>query len=108
MEVGAIIDPYTGLYQHQDACSSASGCYGSRMRTTVVLEPDVQAAVDRIRRDEGIGVSEALNRLVRAGLVQGGAARRKRFAQRTARLGIRIDLTSVEDALEQLDGPASS
>jgi hypothetical protein len=78
------------------------------VRTTVVLEPDVQAAVDRIRRDEGIGVSEALNRLARAGLARGPAARRKRFVQRTARLGIRIDLTSVEDALEQLDGPTST
>lgn len=77
------------------------------MRTTVVLEPDVQAAVDRIRREEGIGVSEALNRLARAGLVQGGAARRKRFVQRSSRLGIRIDLTSVEDALEHLDGPTT-
>ncbi len=77
------------------------------MRTTVVLEPDVQAAVDRIRRDEGIGVSEALNRLARAGLVRADTARRKRFVQRTARLGIRIDLTSVEDALEQLDGPTT-
>jgi hypothetical protein len=75
------------------------------MRTTVVLEPDVQAAVDRIRRDEGIGVSEALNRLARAGLVRRETGRRKRFVQRTARLGIRIDVTSVEDALEQLDGP---
>lgn len=78
------------------------------MRTTVVLEPDVQAAVDRIRREEGIGVSEALNRLARAGLMQGGATRRKRFVQRTSRLGIRIDVTSVEDALEHLDGPTSS
>lgn len=77
------------------------------MRTTVVLEPDVQAAVDRLRKDEGLGVSEALNRLARAGLVQGGRPRRKRFVQRTARLGLRIDLTSVEDALEQLDGPTT-
>ena len=77
------------------------------MRTTVVLEPDVQAAVDRMRRDEGIGVSEALNRLARAGLAPAGTGRRKRFVQRTARLGIRIDLTSVEDALEQLDGPTT-
>jgi hypothetical protein len=77
------------------------------MRTTVVLEPDVQAAVDRIRRDEGIGVSEALNRLARAGLAPPSAGRRKPFVQRTARLGLRIDLTSVEDALEQLDGPTT-
>jgi hypothetical protein len=78
------------------------------MRTTVVLDPDVQAAVDRIRRDEGIGVSEALNRLARAGLMPVGTRRRKRFVQRTARLGIRVELTSVEDALEHLDGPTTT
>jgi hypothetical protein len=32
------------------------------MRTTVTLERDVAAAVDQLRRREGIGMSEALNR----------------------------------------------
>jgi hypothetical protein len=78
------------------------------MRTTITLDDDVQTAVDRIRREEGVGVSEALNRLARAGLERGQPVRRKRFVQRTRRLGIRIDLTSVQDAIEQLDGPATS
>lgn len=78
------------------------------MRTTVMLDQDVQAAVDRIRREDGIGVSEALNRLARAGLDRGQHAERRRFVQRTQRLGIRIDLSSVQDALEQLDGPTAT
>ncbi len=40
------------------------------MRTTLTLQEDVAAAVDRLRRSEGIGVSEAVNRLVRAGLAR--------------------------------------
>ena len=38
------------------------------MRTTVTLEKDAAAAVESLRRREGVGVSEAINRLIRAGL----------------------------------------
>ncbi|MBA2263154.1 MAG: ribbon-helix-helix protein, CopG family, partial [Chloroflexi bacterium] len=38
------------------------------MRTTVTLDKDVAAAVRRLRLSEGMGLSEALNRLARAGL----------------------------------------
>lgn len=73
------------------------------MRTTIVLDPDVKAAVDRLRRERGVGLSEAVNELVRAGL----AARRPRtvYRQRTAPIGLRIDVTNVAEALEQLDEP---
>ncbi|MCY7417881.1 MAG: ribbon-helix-helix protein, CopG family [Chloroflexi bacterium] len=79
------------------------------MRTTISLDDDVQTAVDRLRRDEGIGMSEAVNRLVRGGLVRATRGRDKpvRFVQQTARLGIRLDVTSIADTLEHLDGPTS-
>ncbi|OGN81319.1 MAG: CopG family transcriptional regulator [Chloroflexi bacterium GWC2_73_18] len=74
------------------------------MRTTVTLDDDVAAAVERLRRERGIGVSEALNRLARAGLtVRRGASP---FRQRAAKLGLKVDVTNVAEALEQLDGPA--
>ena len=73
------------------------------MRTTVNLEPDVAAAVDRLRRTEGLGVSEALNRLARAGLVS--RPRRPRFKQRTADLGAMIDVSNVQEALDIAEGP---
>ena len=38
------------------------------MRTTITLDRDIAAAVEQLRREEGIGPSEALNRLARAGL----------------------------------------
>lgn len=74
------------------------------MRTTITLARDVAAAVRRLRRERGYGVSEAVNRLARAGL----AARRPGapFRQRAARIGLRVDVTNVAEALEVLDGPA--
>jgi Ribbon-helix-helix protein, copG family len=73
------------------------------MRTTVNLEPDVAAAVDRLRRREGLGVSEALNRLARAGLVE--QPRRKRFKQPTADLGAMVDISNVAEVLDLIEGP---
>ena len=74
------------------------------MRTTITLDKDTIAAVRRLQRDEGLGLSEAVNRLVRAGLTE-RPVRRRPFRQRTARVGLRMDVTNVADALEALDGP---
>lgn len=75
------------------------------MRTTVTLDDDVAAAVARLRRERGLGPSEALNRLARAGLAvrSEGTA----FTQRSAPIGLRIDVRNVAEALEELDGPGS-
>lgn len=73
------------------------------MRTTVTLDKDVAAAVDQLRRSEGIGVSEALNRIARLGLTVKPA--RKPFRQRTASIGVRIDVANVAEALETAEGP---
>lgn len=74
------------------------------MRTTVNLDDDVAAAVEQ-RRREGAGVSDVVNELIRAGLQVG--TERRSFSQRTTRLGLRIDVTNVAEALEQLDGPTA-
>ncbi len=73
------------------------------MRTTLSLDDDVAAAVQRLREERNLGLSEAVNELVRAGLA--APARRKAFRQRSANLGLRIDVSNVADALEHLDGP---
>jgi hypothetical protein len=77
----------------------------STVRTTVTLADDVAAAVEQLRKERGIGLSEALNELARAGLRRGPA--RQQFRQRTSSLGLRIDVTDVADALELLDSPAT-
>ena len=74
------------------------------MRTTVRLDPEVAAAAEQLRRERHIGLGEAVNELARAGLarsqkVQGVQA----FRQRTAGVGVKIDVTNIAEALELLD-----
>ena len=75
------------------------------MRTTVEFEPDTAAAIQRLRRDEGLGLSEAVNALVRRGLL----ARNDHtpFRQKTSALGLTIDVSNVSEALEVLEGPSA-
>jgi Arc/MetJ family transcription regulator len=73
------------------------------MRTTIRLDDDVAAAAQRLSREEHIGLGEAVNRLARAGL-RPERLKRRPFRQRTADLGLRVDVSDVADALEQLDG----
>lgn len=75
------------------------------MRTTVTLSDDVAAAVKRLRRERTLGLSEAVNQLIRAGLV--GDRRPARFTQKTHDLGAGLDYTNVADAIETLDGPSA-
>lgn len=74
------------------------------MRTTVSLSDDVAAAVERLRRERGLGLSEAVNELARRGLLEAGE--REPFEQRSSPMGARIDVANVEEALEILDGVA--
>lgn len=75
------------------------------MRTTVSLDDDVVAAVERLRAEKSMGLSEAVNDLIRRGLQAPPTGRP--FQQRTHRLDLRIDVTNVAEALEQLEGPAA-
>jgi hypothetical protein len=75
------------------------------MRTTITLADDVAAAVEKLRREQSIGLSDAVNDLVRAGLT--GQRTGGRFRQKTHDFGRGIDFSNVADALETLDGPAA-
>lgn len=75
------------------------------MRTTITFEEDVAAAVTRLQRQEGVGISEAVNRLIRAGLLR--ERHRVKFVQRTSAMKARIDVTNVAEALEVLEGPSA-
>jgi hypothetical protein len=76
------------------------------MRTTVTLEPDVAAAVDALRRERHVGVSAAVNELIRTSLGRGDAGSTP-FVQRTSAMGARMDVANIADVLEVLDGPAA-
>jgi hypothetical protein len=75
------------------------------MRTTITFDDDVASAVRRIQRERGIGVSEAVNALARAGLTAKQTS--PRYRQQTVDLGLKIDVTNVAEALELLEGPGS-
>lgn len=62
------------------------------MRTTVTLEPDVEALVRLVMKEQGVSFKEALNSAVRAGLT--GArdkAPRPDFVQKTFSLGSELN-----------------
>lgn len=75
------------------------------MRTTIELDADTYKAVERLRREEGKGVSEAVNELIRRGLLS--ESTRPRFVPKTRSLGIKIDVSNVADALDYLEGPSA-
>lgn len=75
------------------------------MRTTVEFDKDAAAAVDALRRETGVGVSDAVNQLIRRGLLVDTA--REPFHQTTHLLGVRMDVSNIADALEILEGPAN-
>ena len=66
------------------------------------FEDDTAQALAQLRSESGMGVSEAVNALVRRGLLADAPS--ERFVQQTHRLGIRIDVTNVADAIDLLEG----
>jgi hypothetical protein len=74
------------------------------MRTTLTLDDDVAAAVEALRRAEGIGPSEAVNRLIRRAL----AVRPERapYEHRSVSMGARVDVNDVGAVLDLLDADA--
>lgn len=75
------------------------------MRTTITLADDVAAAVDRLTKQEGRGISATVNDLIRRGLtVQEPAGR---FVQATGSMGQpMVPVDDVAGLLDTLDGPA--
>ena len=71
------------------------------MRTTVTLDEDVAAEIERLRRQEGLGLSEAVNRLVRAGMA--AAKPSAAYRHQTRSLGLRMDVADVDAVLDLLD-----
>ncbi|HEU5141633.1 MAG TPA: ribbon-helix-helix protein, CopG family, partial [Solirubrobacterales bacterium] len=75
------------------------------MRTTVNLSDDVAAGVEKLRREQGLGLSEAVNDLIRAGLMNRSNEERVEFP--TYDMGVSIDISNVWEAIETIDGPAT-
>jgi metal-responsive CopG/Arc/MetJ family transcriptional regulator len=75
------------------------------MRTTITLADDVAAGVDKLRRERDLGLSEAVNDLVRAGLTAERSAHA--FRQESHDLGAGVDFSNIGETIETLDGPAA-
>ena len=70
------------------------------------LDEDVVRAVEKLRLEEGLGLSAALNKLARQGLVQKSETRPP-FMQEASPMGEpRIPIDDVGAALEVLEGEA--
>lgn len=72
------------------------------MRTTIELSEETAKAVEAVRRDLGVGVSEAVNELVRRGLLPRDET--VKFRQRTRSLGMKVDVSNIAATLEVLEG----
>ena len=71
------------------------------MRTTVSLDDDVTAEINRVRREEGLGLSTVVNQLIRQGI--SSTSKAPRYVHRSAPLDMRLDVTNIGDVLEILD-----
>lgn len=72
------------------------------MRTTITVADDVAAEMERLRREDGLGPSEALNLLARRGMAS-RATTPAPYRHRTADVGVRIDVSNVGEVLALLD-----
>lgn len=72
------------------------------MRTTVEFDADTAKAIEAMRRERGTGVSEAVNELIRRGLLAPDPGGRYEPIHRE--LGLTIDVSNVADALDLLEG----
>jgi len=78
------------------------------MRTTVTLDDDVAAQLERAMRESGRGLKRTLNETLRAGFAQRRqAARIEPFVVRARALGLvpGLDYSNVSDLLEVAEGP---
>lgn len=75
--------------------------YAELMRTTITLDDDIAAEVDRLRRTTGIGPSEAINRLARAGLTV-ALGQSYHLEVPSYRMSARVDYTNIAATLELL------
>jgi hypothetical protein len=71
------------------------------MRTTITLADDVAAGIEKVRKERDLGLSEAVNDLIRAGLTDRGDRPFVDFP--TYDMGMRIDVSNVGEAIEAIE-----
>ena len=72
------------------------------MRTTITLDPDVEALVKRAMADRALSFKEAVNDAIRAGATRGRP--RRRFHTKAYSMGVpRVDLTKAHALAGELE-----
>ncbi|MGI8874624.1 MAG: ribbon-helix-helix protein, CopG family [Egibacteraceae bacterium] len=71
------------------------------MRTTFTLDDDVAAAIERLRREDGLGLSEAVNQLARAGMA--APSRQRKYRHQSVAVGLKVDVSDIGAVLDVLD-----
>lgn len=74
------------------------------MRTTITIDDDVYAEMQRMRRDQGLGPSVALNTLARRGMLARPQGREP-YVHEARAMGARVDLSNIGEVLDLLDEP---
>jgi hypothetical protein len=72
------------------------------MRTTVTLDPDVEAKLKATMRERGVTFKAALNDAVRAGLDVSVPASRP-FKVKTAPLGVRVNIVKANQIAGEME-----
>lgn len=75
------------------------------MRTTLTLDDDVAALLNREVRKSGEPFKQVVNRYLRLGLTASKQPPRKPFKVKPINLGLPHDFDKVEDLLDYLEGP---
>lgn len=71
------------------------------MRTTINLDDDVAAVVQKRQREEGLGLSETVNKFIREALIR--PKKRKPYVHHSADIGFTVDVTNIGEVLDLLD-----
>jgi hypothetical protein len=73
------------------------------MRTTIRLDPQVAAAAQQIQTEQNVSFSSAVNQLAMRGLLAHGPTSAAGFEQLTYPMGLKVDISNIADALEQIE-----
>lgn len=74
------------------------------MRTTITLDPDVVALLEKAQQEQGLSFKEAVNTAIRKGLVPSAGARKPfRLKTYAAKQAPDFDVTHVWDELGKMD-----
>ena len=71
------------------------------MRTTITLADDVAVGIEKLRRERDLGLSEAVNDLIRAGLTD--RADRPFIDFPTYDMGIGVDVSNIGEVIEVIE-----